>query len=84
MLVSTFVREVFLYPDKVVITFNFTDRPPERVKPTREYARKIESEIKAAEKAPFSRDKSSQSVSAFAPNSRPVPRGRGANFMSCL
>ena len=67
MLVSTFVREVFLYPDKVVITFNFTDRPPERVKPTREYARKIEDEIKAAENAPFSRGKSSQSNSAFAP-----------------
>ena len=67
MLVSAFVREVFLYPDKVVVTFNFTDRPPERVKPSQEYAKKIEGEIKAAENAPFSRNKSSQSNSAFAP-----------------
>ena len=37
ILESAFIKEVLVYPDKIIITFNFTDRRKQIKRPT-EYA----------------------------------------------
>ena len=81
LLVNTFIREVFVYPDKIVITLNFTDRP-KLVSHTKEYASKVESEVKQAKKAPFSCVESSQTTSCIAPKQGGSP-GLGAPALFC-
>ena len=52
LLINTFVREVILYEDEIVITYNFTDSP-ERLKVNKEQTMQEEKQIKQA-KFPFS------------------------------
>ena len=49
LLVNVFVREVILYDDEIVITYNFTDGP-EHLKLTKEHITKREKEIETADK----------------------------------
>jgi hypothetical protein len=53
LIVNAFVREVILYDDEVVITYNFTDSP-EHLKLTKEHVTKTEKEIETADKAAIS------------------------------
>ena len=40
IIVNTFVREVILYPDKIIITYNFLDTPtPHKITPERNFMR---------------------------------------------
>ena len=49
LLVNAFVREVILYDDEVVITYNFTDSH-KHLKLTKEHITKTEKEIETADK----------------------------------
>lgn len=49
LLVNTFIREIILYKDKIVITYNFID-DPEHIKFTKEHIQNTENEIKKAKK----------------------------------
>ena len=49
LLVKVFVREVILYDDEIVITYNFTDSP-EHLNLTKEHVTKTEKEIETADK----------------------------------
>ncbi|MDY5933055.1 MAG: hypothetical protein SPJ61_03695, partial [Eubacteriales bacterium] len=53
LIVNTFIREVILYDDEIVITYNFTDNP-EHLKLTKEQIVKTENEIETADKTTFS------------------------------
>ncbi|MGN1040255.1 MAG: recombinase family protein, partial [Candidatus Fimimonas sp.] len=53
LIVNTFIREVILYDDEIVITYNFTDNP-ERLKITKEQTIQTEKEIETADKSAFS------------------------------
>ena len=53
LIVNAFVREVILYDDKIVITYNFTDSP-EHLKLTKEHVTKTEKEIETADKTAVS------------------------------
>lgn len=53
LIVNTFIREVILYDDEIVITYNFADNP-ERLKITKEQVLQAEKEIETAEKSAFS------------------------------
>ncbi|MGM9645930.1 MAG: hypothetical protein ACI3XS_04515, partial [Eubacteriales bacterium] len=53
LIVNTFIREVILYDDEIVITYNFTDNP-ERLKITKEQVLQAEKEIETADKSAFS------------------------------
>ena len=53
LIVNTFIREVVLYPDRVVITYNFTDSP-DHIKFTKEHVVKTEKEIETADNTAFS------------------------------
>ena len=53
LIVNTFIREVILYDDEIVITYNFTDYP-ERLKITKEHVLQAEKEIETADKSAFS------------------------------
>ena len=53
LIVNTFIREVILYDDEIVITYNFTDNP-ERLKITKEHVIQTEKEIETADKSAFS------------------------------
>ena len=53
LIVNTFIREVILYDDEIVITYNFTDNP-EHLKLTKEHVTKTENEIETADKTAFS------------------------------
>lgn len=50
---NAFVREVILYDDEIVITYNFTDST-EHLKLTKEHVIKIEKEIETADKTAVS------------------------------
>lgn len=68
LIVNTFIREVILYPDRVVITYNFTDNP-EHIKFTKEHVVKTEKEIETADKTVFSSLKGSYIYGSAAPES---------------
>ena len=68
LIVNTFIREVILYPDRVVITYNFTDNP-EHIKFTKEHVVKTEKEIETADKTVFSSLKGSYIYGSAAPRS---------------
>ena len=53
LIVNTFIREVILYDDEILITYNFTDNP-ERLKITKEQVLQTEKEIETADKSAFS------------------------------
>lgn len=53
LIVNTFIREVILYDDEIVITYNFTDNL-EHLKLTKEHVTKTENEIETADKTAFS------------------------------
>lgn len=53
LIVNTFIREVILYDDEIVITYNFTDNP-ERLKITKEQVIQTEKGIETADKSAFS------------------------------
>ena len=53
LIVNTFIREVILYDDEIVITYNFTDNL-ERLKITKEQVIQTEKEIETADKSAFS------------------------------
>lgn len=53
LIVNSFIREVILYDDEIVITYNFTDNP-EHLKLTKEHVAKTENEIETADKTAFS------------------------------
>lgn len=79
LLVNAFVREVILYNDRVVITYNITDNP-EHVRHTKENVIKTEEQIEHAAKSAFSFAPSSNIISIGAPrNSRKI----GSFFLSC-
>jgi hypothetical protein len=62
IIVNTFVREVILYPDKIIITYNFSDTPtPHKITP--ETTNETERQITAA----FSHNKGSYIDPAGAP-----------------
>ena len=67
LIVNTFIREVILYPDRVVITYNFTDNP-EHIKFTKEHVVKTEKEIETADKTAFSSLKGSYIYGSAAPS----------------
>ena len=67
LIVNTFIREVILYPDRVVITYNFTDNP-EHIKFTKEHVVKTEKEIETADKTVFSSLKGSYIYGSAAPS----------------
>ena len=66
LLVNAFVREVILYNDRVVITYNITDNP-EHVRYTKENVIKTEEQIEHAAKSAFSIAPSSNIISIGAP-----------------
>lgn len=53
LIVNTFIREVILYDNEIVITYNFTDSH-ERLKITKEQVLKTEKEIETADSSAFS------------------------------
>ena len=53
LLVKTFIRQVFLYQDKVVIVYNHT-KNPDKIENTTELAEKVEGEIETAKKVDYS------------------------------
>ena len=65
ILVNTFIREVLIYSDKIVITYNFID-PIESTKITKEKTEEIVKKSKSA----FSLDQSSLNYASSAPNKK--------------
>ena len=53
LLVNAFIREVILYKDEIVITYNFTD-DTEHIKFTKEHVLETEKQIESAPKLAFS------------------------------
>lgn len=68
LLVNTFIREVILYDDRIVVTYNFIDTP-EHIKFTKEHVVTTEKEIERAEKSAFSSIKGSYIFNPSAPKS---------------
>ena len=66
LIVNAFVREVILYDDKIVITYNFTDSP-EHLKLTKEHVTKTEKEIETADKTAVSSNTGSYKLCHTAP-----------------
>lgn len=66
LLVNTFIREVMLYEDKIVVTYNFIDTS-EHIKFTKEHVLNTEKEIERAEKSAFSSTKGSYKFESSAP-----------------
>lgn len=66
LIVNAFVREVILYDDEIVITYNFTDSP-EHLKLTKEHVTKTEKEIETADKTAISSNKGSYKLCHTAP-----------------
>ena len=66
LIVNTFIREVILYDDEIVITYNFTDNP-ERLKITKEQVIKTEKEIETADTSAVSSLKGSYKLCHTAP-----------------
>ncbi|MBR2467158.1 MAG: hypothetical protein IKB38_09560, partial [Clostridia bacterium] len=70
IIVNTFVREVILYPDKIIITYNFSDTPtPHKITP--ETTNETERQITSA----FSHNKGSYIDPAGAPKQVKVHQG---------
>ena len=65
LLVNTFVREVLLYEDRIVISYNFTEEFPDPKKP-KEKLQKIEDEISETEPS-FLSDRSSKQSTCLPP-----------------
>ena len=66
LLVNAFIREVILYDDEIVITYNFTDSP-EHLKLTKEHIVKTEKEIETADKTAISSNIGSYKLCHTAP-----------------
>lgn len=66
LIVNAFVREVILYDDEIVITYNFTDSP-EHLKLTKEHVIKTEKEIETADKTAISSNIGSYKLCPTAP-----------------
>ena len=69
LLVNAFIREVILYDDEIVITYNFTDSP-EHLKLTKEHVTKTENEIETADKTAISSNTGSYKLCHTAPNEK--------------
>lgn len=67
LIVNAFVREVILYDDEIVITYNFTDSP-EHLKLTKEHVTKTEKEIETADKTAISSNTGSYKLCPTAPS----------------
>ena len=81
LLINTFVREVILYEDEIVITFNFTDSP-ERLKVNKEQVIQEEKQIERA-KSSFSFN-SGSTILAGSPPLTPVDYVDGRFFIGSL
>ena len=57
-LVNAFIREVILFKDEIVITYNFTD-DTEHIKFTKEHILETEKQIESAPKTAFSSNQGS-------------------------
>ena len=68
LIVNAFIREVILYDDEIVITYNFTDSP-EHLKLTKEHVIKTEKEIETADKTAISSNTGSYKLCHTAPKS---------------
>ena len=66
LIVNAFVREVILYDDEIVITYNFTDSP-EHLKLTKKHVTITEKEIEAADKTAISSNTGSYKLYHTAP-----------------
>ena len=66
LIVNAFIREVILYEDEIVITYNFADNP-EHLKLTQEHIIKVEKGIETAEKSAISFLKGSYILCQTAP-----------------
>ena len=66
LIVNAFIREVILYNDEIVITYNFTDSP-EHLKLTKEHVVKTEKEIETADKTAISSNTGSYKLCHTAP-----------------
>ena len=66
LIVNAFIREVILYEDEIVITYNFADNP-EHLKLTQEHIIKVEKGIETAEKSAISFLKGSYILCQAAP-----------------
>ena len=66
LIVNAFIREVILYDDEIVITYNFTDSP-EHLKLTKEHVTKTEKEIETADKTAASSNTGSYKLCHTAP-----------------
>ena len=66
LIVNAFIREVILYDDEIVITYNFTDNP-EHLKLTKEHVIKTEKEIETADKTAVSSNIGSYKLCHTAP-----------------
>ncbi len=73
LIVNAFVREVILYDDEIVITYNFTDSP-EHLKLTKEHVTKTEKEIETADKTAISSNTGSYKLCHTAPKNKTSPR----------
>ena len=69
LIVNTFIREIILYENKVVITYNFTDNS-EYLNLTKEHILEVEQQIALAEQSALSFIKSSSIIPSSAPLSR--------------
>ena len=78
LLVNAFIREVILYDDEIVITYNFTDSP-EHLKLTKEHVIKTEKEIETADKTAISSNIGSYKLCHTAPQN-----GASQDFRSDL
>ena len=67
LIVNAFIREVILYDDEIVITYNFADSP-EHLKLTKEHVTKTEKEIETADKTAISSNTGSYKLCHTAPN----------------
>ena len=67
LIVNAFIREVILYDDEIVITYNFADSP-EHLKLTKEHVTKTEKEIETADKTAISSKTGSYKLCHTAPS----------------
>ena len=77
LIVNTFIREILLYQNEIVINFNFTDNP-EHIKFNSDYVLKVEQQISQAKRRTFQSISGSTNCSLVPPNPPAPPRaGRG-------
>ena len=77
LIVNTFIREIILYEDRIVINFNFTENP-EHIKVNPKYVQKIEKEISGAKQRVFQTSSGSSNCSLVPPVPPPrLARGGG-------